>query len=523
MNLDLKKYSFPLLIGAIIFVVLILVAWLLLRSPSAEKVPAGTPSALSIALIELKVEAQSPQPGYTVGQVVKFNYNVKNTGGVSAAGPVTITGAPAACPEVKTVGNLNDQLETGETITCTSEYTITQADLDRGSVTVVAIATVNGINSNQVTYPLSTIPPAQLGLAKTANPVTYDHAGQTITYTYVITNKTANPMGPTQFTVTDPGIGNPINCGDLGTTLAPNATVTCSASHIISDAEMSAASISTNATAAAPGITPSQPVGATVTKSNVPVSGSTLTSGSTVKHKVENGEWLWQIARCYGADPKAVMDANPQLEDPAELSPEMIITIPNIGSDGKIYKSADVPCVKEHKVEAADTWASIAQKYNADLSVLQKVNPGTLTVGSLLLVPLNSAGTSSATSPAATAVPAATTAAPADKVIALTAAASPKTYSSAGQIITYTYTIKNNGSVTLGPAQFTVTELLISETPFKCGAENTILTPSATVSCTATYSITQEDMGATSLVSEAVANGGGAPASPSAGDTITRQ
>ena len=99
-----------------------------------------------------------------------------------------------------------------------------------------------------------------------------------------------------------------------------------------------------------------------------------------------NGEWLWQIARCYGADPSKVSAANPP--KPGEISPSTTVIVPNIGSDGKIYGP---PCVGTHTVQTGDTWETIALIYNADLEVLKMVNANTLTVGDELKVPLNSA------------------------------------------------------------------------------------------------------------------------------------
>jgi LysM repeat protein len=132
----------------------------------------------------------------------------------------------------------------------------------------------------------------------------------------------------------------------------------------------------------------------TLTKGTVAVvtpapNNTNLTAGSTIQHKVVVGEWLWQIARCYGADPAKTIQANPQLADPRRISPDMIVTVPNIGSAGRIYGP---PCVGTHTVQAGETWASIAQKYNADALVLQIVNGNDLTVGRVLKVPLNSAG-----------------------------------------------------------------------------------------------------------------------------------
>jgi uncharacterized repeat protein (TIGR01451 family) len=359
----------------------------------------STAPASQLAVIELTVQPDTSVPFNTVGQVIKSNYTIKNTGtsGVTAGLPtdITITGAAATCPAVTTVGNLDVSLDPGESIVCTSNYSITQADLDKGSVTGISTATVSGISSAPVTTTVTFTSVLKLG--KTANPAAYDHLGQNITYTYVITNSGATPLGPGQFVVNDAGIPTPINCGEAALTLAPAATVTCTATYTVSQADVDAASISTNATASGPGVGQSQPASATVTKAVVTQtnpSPANLTVGSTIKYQVVAGDWLWQIARCYGADPQKVIDANPQIVDPAQISPDTTVTVPNIGSAGKIYGP---PCVTTHTVQSGDTWNSIALKYNADLTVLQMVNKNSLANGTLIKVPLNSAGISSPT------------------------------------------------------------------------------------------------------------------------------
>jgi LysM repeat protein len=110
--------------------------------------------------------------------------------------------------------------------------------------------------------------------------------------------------------------------------------------------------------------------------------------GETIQHTVVAGEWLWQIARCYGADPKQVVQDNP-LPDPTKLRPGTIVTVRNVGSKGI---SHGPPCVGTHTVQSGETWASIAQLHNADTLLLQEVNPGALSLGRVLKVPLYSAG-----------------------------------------------------------------------------------------------------------------------------------
>jgi uncharacterized repeat protein (TIGR01451 family) len=453
--------------------------------------------------VELSVQADTAAPINAVGQTIQYTYNIKNTGTVPLPGVVDITGATVICPPVNTIGNLDDFLDVGEILTCVSSYTTVQADLDIGSITTVITASVNGTLSNPITTTVATVPNRILTLTKTAAPQTYEQVGQSISYTYVITNTGTLDIGPAQFTVTDAAFNTPIDCGFPETTLAPNATVTCSSTYTITQADMGVESISSAATASGGGVGPSQSVDAIVTKSGLVPNPTNLPVGSTIQHKVVGGEWLWQIARCYGSDPAKVAQANPQLANPARISPDMIVNVPNIGTKGTIYGP---PCVGTHTVQAGDTWTSIALKYNADPLVLQVVNSYSMPVGTTIKVPLNSAsGTVTA-----------------NRVVTLTTSADPSTYSQLGQTITYTYVIKNSGNVTLGPGQFTVSDDHIGTTPFNCGAADTSLTPNATVSCTATYAITDADMTVGSVTNIATASGGGAGPSATASTIITK-
>ena len=106
------------------------------------------------------------------------------------------------------------------------------------------------------------------------------------------------------------------------------------------------------------------------------------------------------------------------------------------------------------------------------------------------------------------------------KVLTLTTSANPTTYSQVGQQITLSYVVKNSGSQTLGPAQFTVTDTLISPNPFNCGDATVTLVPNNTFTCTATYTVTQADMNAASITNVATVTGGGAGASNPASGTL---
>ena len=228
----------------------------------------------------------------------------------------------------------------------------------------------------------------KLTLTKTPDPLTFSTVGESIIYSYVITNSGTVSLGPVQFTIVDDKIGAAFNCGSGGTTLAPGETVSCSATYLTTDADLTAGTI-TNSAYASDGTTNSDPVTATINKSGTTTPPSNLTPGSDISHTVIRGEWLWQIARCYGVAPKHVIAANPQISIPAEISPGIIVTVPDIGSAGTIYGP---PCVVWHTVQSGETWNSIADDYNADLFILQDANPGGLVPGDEIKVPRNSAG-----------------------------------------------------------------------------------------------------------------------------------
>ena len=467
-----------------------------------------TPAANTITSpLTLAVTAQ-PNTYNAVNQSITYSYLVTNNGTTRLQGPVSITDNKIivlSCPDVNTVGNNNGYLDVGESITCTGAYSITQTDINTGSVVNTSTASIGG----QSTTPVNTTINVQLNpvltMTKAASPTSYSGANQSITYTYVITNTGTATLGPTQFVVKDDRIPNPISCGANTTTLATNQTVTCTAVYTTTAADTSIAQIVNSATASGAGAGTIQPATATVTNTNVVPPGTTASNiprGSTVQHDVIQGDWLLQISRCYGANYIAVRNANPQVIDPDLIYPATKITVPNVGSNGTIYGP---PCVVFYTAVAGDTWDSIANKYNADVEILRAANKSITnpSAGVKIKVPINSKGGA----PVAPITPIPTTPAPA--TLSLSVSPNPNTYSAAGQNINLNYTITNTGTSTLGPVQFTVRDSLFPN-PVNCGTNATTLAPNQTVICNSVYITTQADTTAGQAVSNATATGAGA-------------
>jgi LysM repeat protein len=217
----------------------------------------------------------------TVGQVINFQYEVTNSGGTAIGGPVTVSDnkTVVTCPPVNTVGNMNGDLDPGEKIDCTSSYAITQADLNAGSVTSNTTASAGGILSNTATTTVSMNSAQVLELTITANPNTYNNAGQVISFSYNIRNSGENKLGPAQFVVHDDRLGT-FNCAGADTSLAPDASITCSATYTTSDSDRTVNELVFTANASGGGATTIQAVSTTITNINT-MEGQNIRFGIT--------------------------------------------------------------------------------------------------------------------------------------------------------------------------------------------------------------------------------------------------
>ena len=184
-----------------------------------------------------------------MGQTITYTYVIINSGNVNL-GPdqFTITddhigtplGTPFNCGPAGTTLTPNTGTiaapSAGSSVTCQATYTITQADLNAGSVTNTASASGGGISSPSVQATVNAVQNKILTLQKSAAPATYATVGTTITYSYRIINTGNVDIGPAQFTITDDHIGTPpgtpFNCGPAGTTLTPNTGTLVAPSHL---------------------------------------------------------------------------------------------------------------------------------------------------------------------------------------------------------------------------------------------------------------------------------------------------
>lgn len=369
--------------------VLLIIACGLTATPSATNNSLAAQTGLTLA-----IQPQS-QTYNQQGQQIPYNFVITNNSTASLTGQVSVADdkMAVACPGIETVGDKDANFEQGESITCTSTYTISAADITSGSVTDNATGRVGDQNTNTASGVIRLSENKVLTITVTASPTTYTAANQQITYTYTIKNTGATSIGPTQFIVRDDRNPNPINCGTGDTTLASNQSITCNAVYTTTTADVALPQFVNTVTASGGGAGTIQPATVTITNSAFTGGGSgtgSFTKGSNVQHNVVDGEWMMQIARCYGASIDATLKANPQVVDPDVIFPTNRVTVPNIGSVATIYGP---PCVKFYTVKSGDTWQSIAgdPSNDAALDVLMEANRNvSLTAGSIIKIPLHS-------------------------------------------------------------------------------------------------------------------------------------
>ena len=189
-------------------------------------------------------KSASPLSYNFAGQNITYTYNVTNSGNADLTGPITVNDSKTG-----TILISSSVLAPGAIVSGTAKYAITQADFDAGSVTNLANATglFHGrtITSNTATQTVNG--PASitgLYLDQVAAPTSYTASGQTIKYTYTVTNN-GNVAISAPITVTDDKFGT-ISIQSSGV-LSPGLSVHNTYSYRITQADIDAGSVTNSA------------------------------------------------------------------------------------------------------------------------------------------------------------------------------------------------------------------------------------------------------------------------------------
>ncbi len=192
------------------------------------------------------VKSASPTAVTSAGQIVAYSFVVTNTGNVT----LTSVAVNDPLPGLSAVSCPGSTLAPAEAMTCTASYTVTQTDVNAGSIANTATATgtppVGAPVTDTGSATVTAAPSASIAVVKSALPMAVTAAGQIVAYTFVVTN-TGN-VTLSSVAVNDPLSGlSAVSCP--GSTLAPSETMTCTATYTVTQANMDFGSIANTATA----------------------------------------------------------------------------------------------------------------------------------------------------------------------------------------------------------------------------------------------------------------------------------
>ncbi|WP_157550137.1 DUF7507 domain-containing protein, partial [Microbacterium sp. Leaf161] len=439
------------------------------------------------------------------GESISWTVTLRNTGNVTLAGVSATDSLPGISDLVygPWPSGTTGVLAPGGEVTATATSTVRQTDVDAGAVSNSATATgapsrgqaTSAIGS--ATVPLASAP--ALTIQKAGEYTAGSGAvGDTVTYTYSVRN--AGNVTLTGVAVVDPHSGlSAISYGtwSSGTpgTLAPNQTITATATYQVRQSDVNSGTITDVAT-----VSGRPPTGAVVSGTSQTVvldtaAGSPAiltTKTASVGGSGQLGDLITYTLRATNTGNVTLTGV--ALSDPASgLSP--LTYGPWPGANGTLQPGESVTATVTHRITQAD------------------LDAGSVT---------NTASSTGAppTGPAVTD--------PSDTLVTPTAAQTPDievtkkgtlaggATARAGDTVTYAFSLRNTGNVTLTGVTLDDLEPAVSPLTYSWPAAQGTLAPNQVVTATATYTLTQADIDAGG-VDNAVSGSGDAPG----GATVT--
>ena len=459
-------------------------------------------AASSLAL----AKSVSPSVVAGVGAQATYSFEVTNTGALTVVNLAIDERSFGGAGQPTQPSCPTTTLAPGESTTCTAGYTVTQADLDAGSVANAAVATGQTLTGATVASAesaavLTVNPDLRLHLEQSVSPATVTQAGVAATFSFAVTNASSQAISGLAIDVASfSGTGSLPQPSCPTATLAPGASTTCLVSYTVTQADVDAGLVTS--TAAATGQTPDGTVtspAATAELAAQPAVSLNLVaavSPTRVSQAGAKATYSFVVTNTGAVTLAAVAIAGQSFSGTgAAAQPSCLVTT--------LAPGASTTCSAEYTVTAADVTAGTVTR----AVTATGVQPG----GALV--------TSAASS--------ATLTVDAQMRLYLEKTVSPATVTRAGAQVTYSFAVTNTGAETL-------TDIAIDERAFSgtgslaqpvCPA--TTLAAGASMTCTVSYPVTQADLATASMTNTAAATGrtpGGATvASEPSAATVTPQ
>jgi len=170
-----------------------------------------------------------------VGDTVTYNVNVANTGNVTLHN-VSLTDANGTIDSCST--DLATTLAVGESFDCTISRVVTDADFAAGILTNVASASSDETSKDSNEVDLNLYPAPAMSVTKTITSDPVSQVGDSITYSIVVSN-TGNVTLHNVSITDDNAVLDTCPASDL----AVGASFTCTATHVVTDADFAAGQV----------------------------------------------------------------------------------------------------------------------------------------------------------------------------------------------------------------------------------------------------------------------------------------
>lgn len=463
--------------------------------PASETIPAGSAPALTITKDLISVADSGGTVRATpqfeaVDDILTYSFTVVNSGTRAFVNEITVVdallpGSPITC--WSPVPGSDPDFQAGETATCTGTYAVTQPDLDAGEVLNSAFAstefgsipTIYNSPTDSETALAATDPDFSFDKRVTSAPITA--VGQSITYEFEVINTGNQTLS--NMTVSDPLLPG-LSC--TVASLAPGDNLVCSEPYVVTQPDIDRGSIVN--TASATGTTPS---GAGVTETDtettaMPAANPQMTLGKAASPTPFGPLGSDVIYTFTVTNTGNVTLRNIVVTDP--IDPSFSCTVPDLAP-----LASNSSCTLAYQVTQTDVDAASI------------TNVGSVSATPPSGIPF--AVTGGTTTPGPAPAPA----------LELTKTSSVD-FLDTGGTVTFTFAVRNTGTVTLLPPTIndTMTRLDPANTPTgpigplsapsESGTANNLLDVGETWTYTATYVILLDDVNAGGFQNTATAS-----------------
>ncbi|MGO2559315.1 DUF7507 domain-containing protein [Brachybacterium sp.] len=427
------------------------------------------------------------------GDTVTFTFTVDNTGTVTLS-DVAVTDELEGLSEISYGQWPGEEgtLAPGESVTATASYALTQADVDAGGVDNLATATgvpptgEPPVDEDETTVPVTPAPGISLDKTGALADGATGAAGDTLTYTFTVTN-TGN-VSLDGVAVTDHLEGlSTISVGawpGAEGTLAPGQSVTATATYVLTQADVDAGGVDNHATATGTPPTGEPPVAEDdhqqplrpviaidLAKTGALAEGTEGGAGDTVSYAFEVtntgtvtlsdvviGDELEGLSEVrFGEWPGAEGTLAPGQSVTATASYELTQADVDAGAVANTATATGVPPMGQPPVDEDSVTVPVTPGPGIDLAKTGELRKGAA--------------------------------------------------SAEGDEIVYTFTVTNTGTVTLADVGIADEMAGLSEVSYTWPGEAGVLAPGESVTATASYALTAADLAHGTVANQATATG----------------